>query len=96
MTKSQVLDRYFLEHRAKLIDLAAFLDRVDRAPGGDNFHDPRLPALREALALLHDGQPDRARRVLERFSDPTEAPLDTAPPAPVLGVPHHPPPAAGP
>ena len=30
----KVIERYFLEHRAKLIDLAAFLDRIDRA-GGD-------------------------------------------------------------
>ena len=26
-----VVDRYFLEHRAKALDIAAFLDRVDRA-----------------------------------------------------------------
>ena len=30
MSRSAVIDAYFLEHRAKLIDLAAFLDRVDR------------------------------------------------------------------
>ena len=30
----EVIGRYFLEHRAKLIDIAAFLDRVERA-GGD-------------------------------------------------------------
>ena len=33
MTRQQVLDLYFMENRAKLIDLAAFLDRVDRATG---------------------------------------------------------------
>ena len=33
LDKQQVLDLYFLEHRAKLLDLAAFLDRYDRAGG---------------------------------------------------------------
>ena len=81
MNREQVIERYFLEHRAKLLDVAAFLDRVDRAPptdpsGSDDF---RVRALREAVALLHDGQPDRARRVLEHFSDPTTDPIDKAP-----------------
>jgi hypothetical protein len=31
MTRQQVLDLYFMENRAKLIDLAAFLDRLARA-----------------------------------------------------------------
>ena len=31
--RSAVIDRDFLEHRAKLIDLAAFLDRCERAEG---------------------------------------------------------------
>ena len=31
-SRSKVVDLYFLEHRAKLIDIASFLDRVDRAP----------------------------------------------------------------
>ena len=31
LTGPQVVDLYFMEHRAKLLDLAAFLDRLDRA-----------------------------------------------------------------
>ena len=31
MTKQQVLDLYFLDARHKLIDVAAFLDRVELA-----------------------------------------------------------------
>jgi hypothetical protein len=30
-SRSKVVDLYFLEHRAKVIDIAAFLDRADRA-----------------------------------------------------------------
>jgi len=80
---TQLVDMYFLEHRAKLIDIAAFLDRldrVDRDPTTDE--DYRIAALRSAVSTLTDGQSNRAKRVLEQFSDPTTAPLDTpGPPA---------------
>jgi hypothetical protein len=79
LTVAQVLDFYFVEHRAKLLDVAALLDRVDRArPGPAREEDYRLAALRRAVAVLVDGRPERARRVLELLSDPTGAPLATA------------------
>lgn len=76
MTAKSVIDHYFLEHRAKLIDIAAFLDRVERASG--DARDFRLDAFRRAVALLDDGQPERARRILEILSDPTIEPLESA------------------
>jgi hypothetical protein len=75
MKRELVTDLYFMEARAKLIDLAAFLDRVDRAEGADDF---RLTAFRQALQELNSGHPDRAKRVLLRLSDPTSAPLSAA------------------
>jgi hypothetical protein len=36
MTKQQVLDLYFLDARHNLIELAAFLDRVERAAGSSS------------------------------------------------------------
>ncbi len=75
MTREQILDLYFLEARGKLIELAAFLDRVVRAPGRDDF---RLTALRDALRLLGGNQPDRAKNVLTAFSDPTAEPIPAA------------------
>jgi hypothetical protein len=57
--------------RARLIEVAAFLDRVERYQGEDDF---RCVALREAAALLVDGKPERARRILEKLSDPTTEP----------------------
>lgn len=69
-----------MEHRAKLIDLAAFLDRVERAADDSDggSEDFRLTALRNALMILSDGKPDRAKRVLESFSDPTSDPIPAA------------------
>lgn len=81
-----VVDAYFMEHRAKLIDIAAFLDRVDRAPADGGDEDVRLVALREALGILADGDGERARRILDLFSDPTEEPIAVAPGKGACGV----------
>ncbi len=75
MTRQQVLDLYFLEARSKLIDLGAFLDRVERATGPEDF---RLAAFRKAIAELEQGGPDKAKRVLLAFSDPTTEPIPAA------------------
>jgi hypothetical protein len=70
-TREQVINMYFLEHRAKLLDVAAFLDRIDRAQPGTASSDFRETALNQAIAVLIDGQPQRAKRVLELLSDAT-------------------------
>lgn len=75
MTPQQIVDQYFLEHRAKVLDIAAFLDRYDRAalaqgvPGSAATSDVRVRALCAALDLLRDGKTERARRALELWSD---------------------------
>ena len=70
----QVLDTYFMEHRAKLIDIAAYLDRLDRArEAGGEHSDFRDDAFQEALTILNDGQPHRAKRILHLLSDHTTA-----------------------
>ena len=66
-----VVDQGFIPVRAKLIEVAAFLDRTERHAIADDF---RVAALREAAELLTDGRPERARRILEKLSDPTTAP----------------------
>lgn len=70
-TREQVINMYFLEHRAKLLDVAAFLDRIDRAQPGTASSDFRETALKQAIEILLDGEPQRAMRVLERLSDST-------------------------
>lgn len=75
MTRQQVLDLYFLDARHKLIELAAFLDRVERAEGRDDF---RLRAFRTALAGLNRKRKNKAKSVLLAFSDPTTGPVEKA------------------
>jgi hypothetical protein len=63
--------RQFLEMRHRLLDLAAALDRIDRAGGAAEVGlDPRMTALLCAASILTDGQPDRAERVQMLFSRP--------------------------
>ena len=75
MTRQQVLDLYFMDARSKLIDLAAFIDRVERADGAEDF---RMKAFRDALGELSGNNRERAKRVLLAFSDPTPEPIATA------------------
>ena len=75
MTRQQILDLYFLDARSKLIELAAFLDRIERASGDADF---RLAAFREALDALQKNEPEKATRVLLSFSDPTSEPIAAA------------------
>jgi hypothetical protein len=75
LTAGQVLNNYFLETRCMLLELAATLDRYDRAtqrdPAGTPANDPRLERIYHSLALLADTRttPDRCERLLNLFSD---------------------------
>jgi hypothetical protein len=75
MTRQQVLDLYFLDARHKLIELAAFLDRAERATGKEDF---RLQAFRAAVGQLSGGKKQKSKRVLLAFSDPTAMPVEKA------------------
>ena len=70
-TAVEVLDRDFLETRHRLLDIAAGLDRIDRADDAAKTRsDPRYLQLEEAVRLLIDGKPDRAERIQMVFSLP--------------------------
>ena len=69
-TATQTLDREFLDIRSRILDIAAALDRIDRADGSNaTTTDARLVALRQGIALLIDDKADRARRLQMVFSD---------------------------
>jgi 2-polyprenyl-6-methoxyphenol hydroxylase-like FAD-dependent oxidoreductase len=80
LTRGQVLDRYFLEHRAAVLDVAAFMDRLDRAQAADEpaAQEYRVDAIKRAIEVLQDGKGDRARRIQQVFSDPTTEPAESA------------------
>lgn len=81
-----LVQRYFIENRSRVLELAAFLDRVARASAGQyegtvNTTDPdhRMDLLKKSLAALADPRPDKVQRIQILLSDPTEAPLESAP-----------------
>ena len=83
-TQKEILDLHFMDARCKLIDLAAFLDRLERHPGAPDY---RLDAFKKALPILLSEQPDRAKAVLESLSDHSTTPAATASIQFALGAP---------
>ena len=64
-----------MDARSKINELAAFLDRVDRAEGEADF---RLDALKNSMRELGSNEPGRAAKVLLSLSDPTTEPIVAA------------------
>lgn len=68
-TASEVLEREFLPIRAKLLEVAAAVDRIDRA-GGWDASERRVGQLRQAVQTLLQPHDDRAEQVQLIFSRP--------------------------
>lgn len=64
---AQVLDEEFLTIRAKVLEVAAALDRLDRG-AGDLSGEPRRQKIRQAIELLLADEPGRAERLQLLFS----------------------------
>lgn len=84
ITPEELIDLGFLDARVKLIEVAAFLDRIDRHGGSTDF---RIEALRKTLDQLTSEKPERARRILEMLSDPTTEPAPKADTQSACGAP---------
>lgn len=74
-TGRELIDEYFIENRTRLLDIAAFLDRLDRAADDSASADFRMRAFREALGVLCNGDFPRTDAIQMIFSDPTTEPL---------------------
>ena len=83
-THKDIADLQFIEARSRLLDLAAYLDRVQRADGPDDY---RSAALRAALPLLLQPGPGRAKAVLEALSDHSFEPIPHATTQGAFGAP---------
>ena len=70
LTQAQLLDASFMEHRAHLLAIAAFIDRLERAQGAATTPpDFRLTALRGALHELTSPENGRVMRAQLLLSD---------------------------
>ena len=74
LSAKELVDEYFIENRTRLLEIAAFLDRLDRVDPSYAEQDFRMKACNEAIA--HLGRPrDRLDRIQMLLSDPTIEPL---------------------
>jgi hypothetical protein len=65
----EVLGHDFLEARSKILEIAAILDRIDRAPARHGEQpDVRLCQLRRAVEALLEPGPGRAETIQHIFS----------------------------
>ena len=74
LSPKDIVDEYFIENRTRLLEIAAFLDRLDRADATYAAQDFRMKAFAEALTSMTQagGRLDRLQLL---FSDPTTDPL---------------------
>ena len=80
-TGRELVDEYFIENRTRLLEIAAYLDRLDRTDTSLVDRDFRVRAFREAVQLLElrptGGEPQtRVERIQHLLSDPTTEPLE--------------------
>jgi hypothetical protein len=69
LNAQETFDREFLPMLAKLLEVAATLDRIERSEG-EVDDDPRMKQFREALSLLAGTGGDYAERFQMVFSLP--------------------------
>ena len=84
----QLLERDFVEYRSRLLEIAAFLDRIGRYEDEPQAkQDIRYLALLKILQVLSFDSQDRAETILLLLSDPTLEPVaDKIPPEKALGA----------
>ena len=73
----ELTDEYFIENRNRLLEIAAFLDRLDRADPGRARTDFRIRAFREALTVLASSSPEYVAQIQALLSDPRSEPIPT-------------------
>jgi hypothetical protein len=79
MNAREILELYFIENRARLLDIASFLDRIDRHDGADEVrNDYRYTAFMRAVEMLTSDTTGRTAAIQTLFSDPTTEPLESA------------------
>jgi hypothetical protein len=83
-SKKDLLEMQFIEIRHLVVELAAFLDRIDRSPGEPDF---RVDALHNAIRILSESSSSRARTILDSLSDPSSLATESKAGPPACGAP---------
>jgi hypothetical protein len=79
MEADKILQKYFVENRSRLLDIAAYLDRIGRANSfGQVKEDFRWIAFKKSLQVLLSEEENRVEKIQEILSDPTQEPHDSS------------------
>jgi hypothetical protein len=79
MSAEKVLDTYFIDNRARLLEIASFLDRIDRTENSsEGKTDFRYKAFIAALKIILESGGNRTKAVQLHFSDLSVEPLESA------------------
>ena len=79
MTSKKILDTYFIENRARILEIASFLDRIDRTKDSRSGKtDFRYKAFIKALELLLASAEKRTRAIQLSLSDLSAEPIESA------------------
>ena len=73
--KTNLIDHGFMDARIKLIDVAAFLDRIERHGQTDDY---RFHSLKNAIKEIQSDEIGRVKRILELLSDQSTEPIAKA------------------
>jgi len=76
----EILDLYFIENRSRILDIASFLDRIDRYEDADEAKaDYRYQAFARIVKMLSEPTTgNRVKAIQVALSDPTTEPIDSA------------------
>ncbi len=75
LSAKELVDEYFIENRTKLLEIGAFLDRLDRIDPGYTERDFRMKCFRAALSGLSASGVNHVLEIQSVFSDPTDEPI---------------------
>lgn len=74
-----MLDLYFLENRTRILEVASFLDRIDRSAEAPAIKkDHRYRSMLKALELLSGKQREKTETIQLIFSDRSSSPIASA------------------
>jgi hypothetical protein len=80
MSSKEVIDVYFIENRWRILEIATFLDRVDRSKDPEaGKADFRYKALMRSLKILVESKEGRTEALQRNFSDLSAEPLEIGP-----------------
>jgi len=69
MSQQELINEFFIEHRVHILEIAAYLDRLDRATHKNARQEFRYLAFKKAVAELVSDKPGRIERIQMILSD---------------------------